>query len=220
MNLRGDGQHGVAGVAREHHLPIVYVANLSMQENSGFLVHLHSLTPSMNQIFFVWVVSRLSVRTTPGVRSCGWTRLVHVEKRVAALFARVFLRWRTRYSLKGSDHVQNKYPFLGSKQATSNVEQATWACVVLRGECQKRSFLALPADERKPLKILVPQTLGKTFVGFVAFLAVPQRANIRAQRSIWCIAQTCKPAVSLKLNPCPAIPPSAPPRSGPLRGRG
>ena len=44
--------------------------------------------------------------------------------------------------------------------------------------------------------------------------------SCKLRKKVEDIAQTCKPAVSLKLHPCPAIPPSAPPRSGPLRGRG
>jgi hypothetical protein len=49
---------------------------------------------------------------------------------------------------------------------------------------QKRSFLSLRLVSPKPLKNLVPQTRGRTLFGFVTFLAVTRRRDIRAQCSI------------------------------------
>lgn len=49
---------------------------------------------------------------------------------------------------------------------------------------QKRSFLSLAEMRPRALKNLLPQTLGKTLFDFVTFLAVAERPDIRAQRSI------------------------------------
>jgi hypothetical protein len=44
--------------------------------------------------------------------------------------------------------------------------------------------MAMTPQVPKPLKILVPQTLGKTKVDFVTFLPPPRIADTRAHRSI------------------------------------
>jgi len=43
--------------------------------------------------------------------------------------------------------------------------------------CQKRPFLSLTAWSPESLKILVPQTLGKTSIDFVTFLAASLRSR-------------------------------------------
>ncbi len=51
--------------------------------------------------------------------------------------------------------------------------------------CQKRSFLSHTLPTQESLKIIVPQTLGKTRFDFVTFLANAGQADIGARCSIW-----------------------------------